>query len=178
MTGRDSRPIPDKQGGYFIERIQQGAFLRAMKKAKKINALLDHEWGHVIGDTESNLKLKEDVIGLRAHLETSDPEVLKLAKEKRLRGWSFDIINPSELRSEGENNMPIRTITDFDMSEISLISDKMKPWYESTTVETRAGEKEKEIRVQEMELNYVGFEKKKYDKESIKEIIKKYGGKI
>ena len=94
----------------------------------------------MIGDTNGNLTLKEDVIGLRAHLETKDPDVIRLAKEKRLRGWSFDIMRPQETRAERENDLPLRTITDFDMSEVSLISDKMRPWYESTTVETRAGE--------------------------------------
>ena len=60
VTGRDSRPIPDrKNGGHFIERIQQGAFGRAVKRAQKVSALLDHDWGHVVGDTGGSLTLKE-----------------------------------------------------------------------------------------------------------------------
>ena len=87
MTGRDSRPIPDrKTGKYFIERIQQGAFRKALQKAGTVKALVDHKKDRVIGDTGSNFKLQEDVIGLRAHLETDDAEVVKAAKEKRLRG--------------------------------------------------------------------------------------------
>ena len=127
--------------------------------------------------------MKEDVIGLRAHLETKDPDVIRLAKEKRLRGWSFDIMRPQETRAERENDLPLRTITDFDMSEVSLISDKMRPWYESTTVETRAGESGEEIvelRAEEFEADYVGFEdkKKKPDNSKLKEMIKRYGGKV
>lgn len=183
MTGRDSRPIPDKNGGYFIERIQKGAFKRAVKRAKKISALLDHSWNHIIADTTGKLKLKEDVIGLRAHLETQDPDVVRLAKEKRLRGWSFDIMRPQETRAEMPNGMPIRTITDFDISEVSLISDKMRPWYESTTVETRAGESGEEtveVRAEEFEADYVGFEddKKEADNKKLKELIEKLGGKV
>ena len=137
----------------------------------------------MIGDTTGNLTLKEDVIGLRAHLETKDPDVIRLAKEKRLRGWSFDIMRPQETRAERENDLPLRTITDFDMSEVSLISDKMRPWYESTTVETRAGESGEEIvelRAEEFEADYVGFEdkKKKPDNSKLKEMIKRYGGKV
>ena len=186
VTGRDSRPIPDRKGGYFIERIQQGAFQRAVTRAEKVSALLDHNRGRVIGDTGNNLSLREDVIGLRAHLETADTEVVKLAKEKRLRGWSFDIIRPVEVRAELPNGMPLRTITDFEITEVSLVSDKMRPWYESTTVETRAGEDGEytaELRAEEFDPDYVGFEDKKEPENApentrLKELIEKYGGKI
>lgn len=129
------------------------------------------------------MTLREDVIGLRAHLETKDPDVVRLAKEKSLRGWSFNIMRPQETRAERENDLPLRTITDFDMSEVSLISDKMRPWYESTTVETRAGESGEEtveIRAEEFEADYVGFEdnKKKPDNSRLREMIEKYGGKV
>lgn len=183
MTGRDSRPIPDRKGGYFIERIRKGAFEKAIARAQKVTALLDHKWGHAIGETGNNLTLREDVIGLRAHLETSDSEVVQLAKEKRLRGWSFDIKRPVEERAEIQGGLPIRTITDFDISEVSLISDRMRPWYESTTVETRAGEDGEEtveIRAEEFDPDYIGFEpeKKKPDNSKLKEMIEKYGGKV
>ena len=184
MTGRDSRPIPDKKGGHFIERIKQGAFAKAVKRAEKVNALLNHDWSRVLADTDGALTVKEDVIGLRAHLETDDAEVVKLAKERRLRGWSFDIRNAVEERAEREGDLPLRTITDFDISEISLISDKMRPWYDSTTVETRAGENGEEIielRAEEFEAEYIGFEDKraeeKPDLSKLEELIKKYGGK-
>jgi hypothetical protein len=117
-------------------------------------------------------------------METDDPEVVKAAKENRLRGWSFDIMRPSEQRAELANGMPLRTITDFDISEISLITN-MRPWYESTTVETRAGDDGEitvEIRAEEFEAEYVGFEDKRAEKEpdlsKLKEKIEKYGGKV
>ena len=126
------------------------------------------------------------MIGLRAHLETDDEEVVRLAKEKRLRGWSFNIKNPVETRAEREGDLPLRTITDFDISEVSLVSDKMRPWYDSTTVETRAGddgEETVEIRAEEFEAEYVGFEDKRAEEEKpdlseLKEKIEKYGGTI
>ena len=84
------------------------------------------------------------------------------------------------------NGIPLRTITDFNISEVSLVSDRMRPWYESTTVETRAGEEGEEtveIRSEEFEPNYVGFEDKKKlktkpDNSRLKRIIEKYGGNI
>lgn len=108
---------------------------------------------------------------------------MKLAREKRLRGWSFDIKRPTEARAKTQGEMPLRTITDFDISEVSLISDRMRPWYESTTVETRAGEEGEEtieIRAEEFEPDYIGFEdkKEKPDNSKLKKIIEKYGGKV
>lgn len=100
-----------------------------------------------------------------------------------MRGWSFDIKRPIETRAETPGGLPIRTITDFDISEVSLISDRMRPWYESTTVEMRAGEEGEEtveIRAEEFEPDYIGFEdkEKKPDNSKLKKIIEKYGGKV
>lgn len=185
VTGRDSRPIPDGKGGYFIERINRGAFGKALEKAEEVRALLNHNWGREIGKTGANLTLKEDVIGLRAHAEFTDSEVINDAKAGKLRGWSFGMRNVTETRAESENGIPVRNVTGFTLDEVSLINDKMKPWYESTTVETRAGEDGEvtvELRAEEFEAEYIGFEDKKEpekaDNSKLKEMIKKYGGNI
>lgn len=91
--------------------------------------------------------------------------------------------NVVENRAETENGMPLRTITDFVMDEVSLINQKMKPWYESTTVEARAGEDGEitvEIRAEEFDPDYIGFEEEpeKPDNSKLKELIEKYGGNV
>ncbi len=147
--------------------------------------LLDHNWDKVLGGTKSNLALREDVVGLRAHAEIDDPEVVQKAKEKRLRGWSFGFTSPTEERAD-RNGMPIRTITDLILKEVSLIDDAMRPWYPSTTVEVRAGEESEvtlEIRAEEFEADYIGFEdkketEKKPDNSKLKNMIKRYGGNV
>lgn len=150
MTNRRSRPIPDGKGGYFLEEIQPGVFQRATKKAEEIKLCLDHR--REIGGTKSNLSLKEDVIGLKARAEVTDSETVKAAEEKRLRGWSFGFRKPREERAE-ENGMSIRKISDLELTEVSIIDNKMKPWYNSTTIEARAeGENEIEVRAQKMIL--------------------------
>lgn len=136
----------------------------------------------MLGGTKSNLTLREDAIGLRAHVEIENPEVVQKAKEKRLRGWSFGFATPTEERAE-RNGMPIRTITDLTLKEVSLIDDTMRPWYPSTTVEVRAGEEGEstlEIRAEEFEADYVGFEDKpeKPDNSKLENMIKKYGGNV
>lgn len=180
VTNRRSRPIPDKKGNFFLEEIQPGVFQRAMKGEKEIKLCLDHRKG--IGGTKSNLTLKEDVIGLKARAEVTDEETVKAAEEKRLRGWSFGFRNPKEERAE-ENGMSIRKISDLELIEVSIIDDKMKPWYNSTTIEARAeGESEMEVRAQEDDLDYI--EKKKQEnkaeesREKIKKMIEEAGGNI
>lgn len=81
--------------------------------------------------------------------------------------------------------MQVRTITDLILKEVSLIDDAMRPWYPSTTVETRAGEESEEtleIRAEEFEADYIGFEDKnepeKPDNSKLKNLIKKYGGNV
>lgn len=147
-----------------------------MQRADKVNILLNHNWDKKIGDTSSNLKLKEDVIGLRAHAELTDKEVIKLAKENKLRGWSFDMVKPTVTRAEQENGLPIRTVTDFDINEVSLISN-MKPWYNSTTVETRAdGETVKELRAEEFDTEVINYLNQNKNKQELKKMIQKLGG--
>lgn len=144
VTDRLSRPIKDGNGGYFLEKIQAGAFQRALDRADKVNILLNHDWNKKIGDTDTNLELKEDVIGLKVHANLNDEEVLSEAEKQNFKGWSFDIQNPVDSYTE-ENGMKVRTIKDFDISEVSLITD-MKPYYNSTTVEVR-GDKVVELRL-------------------------------
>lgn len=85
-----------------------------------------------------------------------------------------------ETRAETEGGLPLRTITDFVMDEVSLINQKMRPWYESTTVETRAGDAEVsvELRAEEFEPEYIGFEDRKPDNSKLKKLIEKYGGNV
>lgn len=116
--------------------------------------------------------------------EIDDPEVVQKAKEKRLRGWSFGFTSPAEERAD-RNGMQVRTITGLILKEVSLIDDTMRPWYPSTTVETRAGEESEEtfeIRAEEFEADYIGFEDKnepeKPDNSKLKNLIKKYGGNV
>ena len=164
-----------------MEEITAGAFKRAIEKADEIKILLNHKWDNVLGGTKSNLKLKEDIIGLRAHAVITDPVVVRKAKEGLLRGWSFRFFRPSETRASLENGMELRKITDLEMDEVSLIDERMRPCYESTTVEARAeGEEEIvfELRSEDFDVEFIGLEDKKPDNSSLKELIKKYGGNV
>lgn len=155
-------------------------FQRAMRNKEEVKLCLDHR--KEIGGTKSNLTLKEDVIGLKARAEVTDEETVKAAEEKRLRGWSFGFRKPREERAE-ENGMSIRRISDFELTEVSIIDDRMKPWYNSTTIEARAEDEEKiEVRAQEDDLDYINKQKPENEieksKAKIKKMIEEAGGNI
>ena len=63
---RYSRTI-NSPTGKFIEKIEPGAFSKALERAENVDLLLDHNKSRKLGSTkEGNLQLFEDNIGLRA----------------------------------------------------------------------------------------------------------------
>ncbi len=135
-VGRDSRPIRDKKTGEcFVEQIVPGAFKRALGR-REVKLLLNHD--REIGSTEKNLTLYEDSIGLRAHAEIDDAEVVEKARKKKLRGWSFGFYERYASEEEIKNNMKRRYVEELDLEEVSIIDERKIPCYEGTSIETRA----------------------------------------
>ena len=89
----------------------------------------------------------------------TDPEVIEGARTGKLRGWSFDmrhVADDVETRADG---LPIRHVKDFDISEISLVMNKI-PAYSSTSIEVRADTEQDddatvEIRATDLEAEFV-----------------------
>lgn len=139
-VARDSRPISGESGGKFIEQIMPGAFTKALERAKAsgraIELLLNHD--KKVGDTNTNLQLIEDNIGLRAICEVTDAEVVKEAREGKLQGWSFGFTNARAQEEDVSENMKRRFVEDMDLIEVSLIDDRKTPCYAGTSINTRA----------------------------------------
>lgn len=135
-VGRDSRPIHEA-GRQFVEQIVPGVFRRAID-GNPVELLLNHDHNRNLGSTESNLTLTEDSIGLRAHAEISDAEVIQKARERKLRGWSFGFIPTAETMEERAENIPRRHIEGMQLLEVSIIDDRAIPAYEGTLIEARA----------------------------------------
>ena len=137
-VGRDSRPIRC-QTGDFVEQVEPGVFGKALKRAKNIKLLLNHRTDRELGSTaDGNLTLTEDSIGLRAHAEIGDEEVIRKARNHQLSGWSFGMyVNESEMEQRS-NAIPRRKLKDIDMFEVSVIDTTMLPCYAGTSVECRA----------------------------------------
>ena len=141
VPGRRSRPVMTPHGR-VIEVIEQRAFARAIERAGSISMLLDHDHDRVLARTDDNtLKVFEDAVGLRAESVITDEEVIEGARAGKLRGWSFDIRNAKDTLETRAEDLPIRHITDLDMSEVSLIMNKI-PVYSSTSIEVRADTEE------------------------------------
>ena len=96
--------------------------------------------------------MREDEVGLRAEATVTDQETIAAAKAGRLKGWSFNMLNPVDELEERADQLPIRRVKDFDMTEITLALDRI-PAYSSSTIELRADEEvETEARAMETEV--------------------------
>lgn len=153
VTGRRSRPIFTKRGK-VIEIIERRAFQKAIDRAENVQLLLDHRNDRVLASVkDKTLTVKEDEIGLRAEAVVTDPETIAAAKAGRLKGWSFNMLRPVDELEERTDQLPIRRVKDFDMTEITLALDRV-PAYSSTSIELRADEEvETEERAMETEIS-------------------------
>ena len=139
---RLSKPIRETLHGKvrtFLERIKAGVFRTALKRNKNVLVLLNHDNSRVLASTEDgNAILDEDNIGLRAEITITDKEVVQKAREGKLSGWSFGFIaNDDEVITEGKNE--VRTVTDMELIEVSILDDTKSPAYYGTSIEAREG---------------------------------------
>ena len=154
---RDSRTVICPECGKCVEQIRAGAFGEALRAAKNVDILLNHDKGRKLGSTsEGTLSLYEDSIGLRASADIRDADVISEARAGRLRGWSFGFKKlASEIESRA-NTVPRRIVTSMALNEVSLIDDRYTPCYAGTSIELRAdGETdEHELRSNEDEVHF------------------------
>lgn len=144
VPGRKSRPVMTPRGK-VIEVIEPGAFRDALSRAPELRMLLDHDADHELASREAGtLKAVEDSVGLRASSVVTDEAVIDGAKQNRLRGWSFNMQNVEDEMEERAEGLPVRHVKKFDMSEISLIMNRI-PVYSATSVEVRADGKDADV---------------------------------
>lgn len=139
VPGRQSRPVITPRGK-VIEVIEQRAFQRAIEKQDNIDLMLDHE-KKIASTSDGTLKVSEDEVGLRAEAIITDEETIQGAREGKLKGWSFKMMKVVDAIEERAGQLPLRTIKDFIMPEITLALRKL-PVYSSTSIELRAEEEE------------------------------------
>lgn len=145
-VGRDSRRMVDQHGTDFVEQIQPGAFALALSKNANVQMLLNHKEDRVLGQNGDNLELEEDSIGLHARATVTDPEVIQLARDGKLVGWSFGFYQlDARTAYDYDAHMERSIVTELDLREVSIIDDTMLPVYAGTSVHSRAEEKDKLI---------------------------------
>lgn len=131
---RDSRPIKSERGE-FIERIASGAFTRALERNNNVGLMFNHV--KKLGEQKDGvLELREDNIGLYAVATVNDPDIIEKARNKELRGWSFGFIKKAdEWAKTSDTGVELRTVTDFDLLEVSILD--ITPAYVATSINTR-----------------------------------------
>ena len=142
QVGKLSQPLSNKRGKKFRERIAKGAFQRAIDRAKKegkpIKLLLRHNSVDLLASTaNSSLELEEDDIGLSFRANIVDTTIGRDAhtyvKSGLMTSMSFGFRNPVDSWSF-ENGEQIRTLKDFDLTEISILDN---PAYLDSSVTAR-----------------------------------------
>lgn len=154
---RDSRTVICPECGKCVEQIRAGAFGEALRAAKNVDILLNHDKERKLGSTsEGTLSLYEDSIGLRASADIRDADVISEVRAGRLRGWSFGFKKLSSEIESRANTIPRRIVTSMALNEVSLIDDRYTPCYAGTSIELRAdGETdEHELRSNEDEVHF------------------------
>lgn len=165
VPGRESRPVMTPRGR-VNEIIEQRAFSRAIARAGNIDLLLDHDHDKVLASTSNKtLTVYEDEVGFRAESVVTDEEVIDGARTGKLKGWSFDIKNPVDTVEERADKLPIRRITDFDISEVTLVMRRV-PVYSSMSLEIRADDGEVSTEYRAYEDSKIDFVETKTEPET------------
>lgn len=147
---RESRPIVTPRGK-CQEVISAGAFRRALERAPNVSLLVDHIRRPIASIRDGTLELREDNVGLHADAVTGDPDTVAAVTGGKIRGWSFNMFNVTDHVEERAGKLPLRTIEDFDMDEVTLVVSK-NPCYTATSFEVRAdGDTEVDVEVRSTE---------------------------
>ena len=136
---RKSKPLWSRIG-QFVERICKGAFKRALERNDNVRIMLNHT-KDIGGQKDGNLELYEDAIGLHARATITDPEVVQIARDGNLVGWSFGFYDREVEQKRDENGYPLRDVIDLDLEEVSILDNRTTPAYDGTLVSVRSDEK-------------------------------------
>jgi HK97 family phage prohead protease len=137
VVERESRILPSPKGK-FIETVKAKTFQRALERQDNVDLLFNHLEDRRLGSIkDGNMKLYENDIGLRAIVDTNDPEVVEKAKNGELTGWSFAFtVNPNgDKWEDGKDGIQRRYLEDITLPEVSILS--CTPAYIATSIETR-----------------------------------------
>ena len=137
VTEKKSRPVVTPHGK-VIEEIEPRAFEKAINRAGNISLTVDHDQSHIYAETrDGTLTLYEDDIGLHADVLVKDKPLIELAKNGKVRGWSFGMYNVQDEIEPRADDLPLRKIKALDLDHLTLVVNKV-PCYSATSVEIRA----------------------------------------
>lgn len=142
VVGQKSKVI----WGEFQEIIAKGTFEKAINRSiennKDIFLLFNHNSNNLMASMKSGtlqLEEREEGLWMRAELPATqlNKDCYELIKSNILREFSFGFWGVEDEWTYDENDMRIRTITDLNLEEISLVSVGA---YNNTNVQARSKE--------------------------------------
>lgn len=141
IPNAQSAPLTGKDGNAFMETIQPQAFAQAITNAPQIDLLAMHDPSLLLASTDNDsLDLTQNSDGniqIDATLANTQPakDTYAMIQDGLMGGLSFGMyVNNCEWGVADDGVTPLRTITDLDIFEVSIVRH---PAYESTTIETR-----------------------------------------
>jgi HK97 family phage prohead protease len=128
--------------GGFKERIAPTAVDRTLRTGTNVDAVVDHrhDTQSIIGSTDSGLmRMKKDTRGLHVSIEPPDTttvrDLIVNVRAKLIKGMSFVFrVFPDGQTWEEEDGIIVRTITDMEFNEVSVV---INPAYLDTAVSAR-----------------------------------------
>lgn len=127
---------PSEDLGGFIEIIAPGAFKRSLDAKKDIRAFADHDMGKILARSKNGtLSLEEDTTGLKTTIKlpntTLGNDIRALVADGTVSQMSFGFRVLKDSWSKTAEGKALRTITDLDLIEVSVVSI---PAYPDTSI--------------------------------------------
>lgn len=139
--------------GSFKERLQKGAFRRAIREGQDVRALRNHNPDNLLGRTTAKtLRLKEDDTGLYIEVDppntTTGKDTVESIRRGDLSGMSFAFIVRKEKWINGEDGgTDLRIIQDVDLYDVGPVT---YPAYDQTTADVRSASKAYQVGLAEL----------------------------
>lgn len=123
----------------FREKILKGAFDNAIKKAKRIDFLAEHNKNLLLSTTENgSLELWEDEDGLQMRSQVSPTsygkDIYTLIKDRIINHMSFGFKVLKDSWTRGADGIYERVISELELSEVSAVRN---PCYSQSVIEAR-----------------------------------------
>lgn len=172
-TNKWSYKMKSKKG-LFIEKIEKGAFKRALDKGLDIHFLAEHDKSKILASTRNgSLTLTEDEKGLLMKATISKTsygkDYYELIKDGILRNMSFGFNVIKDSWNKTIDGTLERSIKDLNLFEVSVVTN---PAYPQSNIQSRGMDLVKEVEVSEIKE-----EERKLDSyEKVKELLNKKNG--
>lgn len=133
----------------FIEKIESGAFQRALSKNSNVDFLYNHDKNQVLADMESNtLTLKEDQRGLYMEAKivptSYGKDAFELIKNGVVKHMSFGFRALKDKVTKGTNGIYERVVHELELLEVSAVR---KPAYIQSSIHARSMEIVEDIEI-------------------------------